>query len=97
MVEQEKVTWKNLIIVLVVFVIVVFFIISCSQETGEGFGRGVQQIEVDIAKIDSTRVVQSAEGYLKDEEENHLKLTKRIFQEIDIHSLLNQIKKIDEE
>ncbi len=47
--------------------VIVIIIISCSQDTGEGFGRGVQLIQVDIAKIDSTRIVQSAEQYLKEE------------------------------
>ncbi len=42
------------------------FIVSCSQDTGEGFGKGVQLIDVDISKIDSVRVVQSAEQYLKE-------------------------------
>ena len=47
------------------FLVLILFA-SCSQDVDEEFGKGVQLIEADIAKIDSTRLVQSAEQYLQE-------------------------------
>jgi hypothetical protein len=41
-------------------------IYSCSQDTGEGFGRSVQLIEVDVAEIDSTWIVKKANQFLNE-------------------------------
>lgn len=57
---------KNTLIIMIVLSSLLLTL-GCQQSKSTGFGEGVLLVDVDVAKIDSKRVIESADEYLKEE------------------------------